>query len=249
MASAETPLKPSVLLLVRNLAIAVGCGVGGYYLVQTEETVLIIIGACLLFTAPLMLALPLFMGLPGRGPCPDCGGTIETMGSRDTNLLCRGCNAYLDAGQGKLRHSDPQRIEAQPTFSAPSPWSDITNVVYSTIAFSASDVISDAFTTRGGGTRLLEARWPAACVVCGGAPTRRDAMTREISKPGNIVDTKIMLAAKDIPYCGQHKEGVIFERVDSATPGASGCFGLKFRSLAQRNAFMRANPWKFTWHQ
>src|SRR5829696_6160805 len=102
MAQNDTPLKPSYLLLVRNVAVAIACGVGGYYLVQGDETVLVIFGGGLLLASPIMLLLPLFMGLPGRGACPQCEGKIETMGSRELNLLCRGCGSYLDAGAGKL---------------------------------------------------------------------------------------------------------------------------------------------------
>lgn len=249
MIQEERPLKGSVLLLLRNTAIAAVLGVVGYYCVTSGELLLIILGALFLFCAPILLLLPLFMGLPGRGQCPQCGGTIETMGSRDRNLMCCGCDTYLDAGGGKLKRSEPDRVEALPSFSAPSPWDDLTNIVYPTIAFSADDKIRDMLTTRNDGVRVMEAKWPQMCLVCGAAPARFDEMTRRIAKPGNIGDTEIIVAASDIPYCGQHSAGVIFERVDSATPGASGCFGLKFRSLAYRNAFMQANPWRFHWHR
>jgi len=249
MAETETKLKPSLLLLARNLAIGAMAAAGGYYMVQTSEIVVVILGAGLLLVGPVMVLMPLFMGLPARGVCPQCGGTIETMSRDDRNLLCRGCDSYLDAGQGKLRRSDPNRVEAEPSFAAPSPWSDITLVVYPTVAFSASDKIQDWLTTKKGGVRVMEARWPQQCVVCGAKPARFDEMARQIAKPGNVMDTEIVVAAKGIPYCGAHKEGVVFERIDSATPGASGCFGLKFRSLTYRNAFMSANPWRFTWHQ
>ncbi len=249
MAQQDTPLKPSVLLLVRNMALAAGCAVAGYYLVQTAETVVVVIGGIMLVAGPLMfIALP-FMGMPGRGPCPECGGTIETIGSSQQNLLCRGCNSYLDAGGGKLQRSDPNRVTAEPTFAAPTPWKDVTLVVYPTISFSVQDAIQDWMTTKKGGVRIMEARWPQACCVCGATSTRFDTASRVFAKPGNIVDTQLIGVAKDVPYCRDHKDGLIFERVISATPGASGCFGIKFRSLAYRNAFMRANPWPFTWHQ
>lgn len=247
MAQQETPLTPSWLLLLRNLAVAAGCGVGGYFLVQTSEIVLIILGGCMLIAAPVMLAMPLFMGLPGRGACPACGGTIETGTASESNLLCRGCNGYFDAGQGKLKPSDPQRVAPEPTFAAPTPWDDLTNIVFPTIAFSAADKIQDMLTTKGGGTRVMEARWPAGCSVCGRTAVRFDTAMRRIAKPGTIIDTEIVLLAKDVPYCAEHKDGVKFDRVSSATPGADGGFGVFFRSLAYRNAFLAANPWRFVW--
>lgn len=249
MAQQETPLKPSVLLLARNMAIAAACAVAGYFMVQTDETVVIILGGALLLCGPLMfIALP-FMGMPARGACPECGGKIETMGSSQQNLLCRGCNSYLDAGGGKLVRSDPNRVTEQPVFAAPSPWKDVTLVVYPTVSFSVQDAIQDWMTTKKGGVRVMDAKWPQVCCVCGKPPTRLDTVSRVFAKPGNIVDTQIIGVAEDVPYCNHHKDGIIFERIDSATPGASGCFGLKFRSLAYRNAFMKANPWPFTWHQ
>ncbi len=253
MSQAETPLKPSVLLLLRNLAGGTICGVGGYYMVQTSQIVIVILGGCMLLAAPFLLLMPLFMGLPGRGPCPQCGGTIETMAGKDWNLMCRGCGLYLDAGQGKLRPSDPNRVEAEPQFCAPGPWADITGVLFPTIAFSADDAIRDMLTTKKGGVRMMEASWPRSCVVCGSPPTRFDEMARKIILPGRGTgwgrDTGITVAAKGVPYCDAHKDGVMFDRVHSANATASPGFGLKFRSLAYRNAFMRANPWPFTWHE
>ena len=247
MAQQETPLHPSWLLLTRNLAIAAGCGIGGYFLVQTGELILIILGVALLIAAPVMLAMPLFMGMPGRGACPACGGAIETMSARDTNLLCRGCNGYLDAGEGKLKPADPQRIAAEPVFAAPTPWEDLTNVVFPTIAFSATDKIQDMLTTKSGGTRVMQARWPAGCTVCGRSAVRFDTEVCKLAKPGTVVDTEILLVAKDVPYCAEHKKGVKFNRVTTAAPGTDMGFGLFFRSHAYRNAFMSMNPWRFAW--
>lgn len=247
MAQQKTPLHSSWLLLIRNLAIAAGCGIGGYFLVQSGETILIIIGVLLLIAAPIMLLLPLFVGLPGRGPCPACGATLETIGQSQLNLLCRGCNGYFDAGEGKLRAADPQRVAENPTFAAPTPWEDLTNVVFPTIAFSASDKIQEMLTTKGGGTRVMVARWPAGCSVCGRQAVRFDTETCKLAKPGTVMDTQILLVAKDVPYCAEHKKGLKFDRVMSASPGTDMGFGLFFRSLPYRNAFMAANPWRFTW--
>jgi len=249
MAQDNTPLKPSLLLFVRNMAVAAACAVAGYFMVQTGETVVVIFGGLLLVVGPLMFVTLPFMGMPARGPCPECGGTIEAMGSTDRNLFCRGCNSYLDAAGGKLQRTDPARVETEPTFAAPTPWTDITNVVYPTIALSAQDAMQDWITTKKEGMRVMEARWPQMCCVCGAAPVRFDSVKREFAKPGNIVDTQIIAVAKDVPYCGQHKGGLIFERLDSATPGQAYGFGIKFRSLPYRNAFMKANPWPFTWRQ
>ena len=45
MSQLETPLETSWLLLARNLTLAAGLGTGGYFMVQTSETVVVIIGA------------------------------------------------------------------------------------------------------------------------------------------------------------------------------------------------------------
>ena len=247
MSQPDTPLKPSVLLLLRNMAIAAGCAAAGFFMVQTDETALVVIGAIFLVGGAIaFLSMP-FMGLPTSGTCPECGGPIQTSAPKQQNMMCRGCNSYLDAGDGKLTRSDPSRVAEQPAFSAPSPWQDVSIVVYPTVAFSLQDKIQDWLTTRKGGVRVMDARWPQVCCVCGDKPVRFDTAARAFAKPGNVMDTEIIGVAKDVPYCAKHKDGLIFERIDSATPGSASAFGLKFRSLAYRNAFMKANPWPFTW--
>ncbi len=247
MAEQETPLQTSWLLLLRNLALAAGLGAGGYFMVQTSETVVVIIGACMLLSSPALLLMPLFMGLPRRGPRPECGGVIEAQAPRATDMLCRGCTTYLDAGDGKLRRSDPARIAAMPIYAAPTPWQDLNLIVFPTISFSAQDKIQDALTTKSAGTRVMDPCWPHGCCVCSGTPVRFDTVMRKVAKPGTIIDTEIALVLKDVPYCAQHKDGISFDRVSSDTPGAEDGFGLKFRSLAYRNEFMKINPWRFTW--
>src|SRR5437870_3601958 len=121
----ETVLKPSMLLMLRNFAFAAIGVVAGYFMVQTEEIAIVILGAGFLIGWPFVLLLPLFSGMPARGPCPVCGGPIETMSGREFNLMCRGCTFYLDARDGKLRRTDFDRVEAQPHFCAPTPWEDI----------------------------------------------------------------------------------------------------------------------------
>lgn len=247
MAQTETDLTSSWLLLLRNTAIGVGLSAAGYFMVQTEETVVVILGACFLIAGPIMVLLPVFMGLPGKGPCPECGTSVETIASSASDMLCGVCNTYLDAGERKLRRSDPQRVAPEPRYAAPTPWPDISNVVFPTVAFSIQDKIQDMLTTKGGGVRVMDARWPQACCVCGAQAARFDTAARTIAKPGNIVDTEITLVAKDVPYCKTHKDGIKFDRVQGATAGTDTGFGIHFRSLAYRNAFMKANPWKFTW--
>ena len=247
MALKETPLKTSWLLLLRNLALAAGLGVGGFFMVQTDETVVVIIGACMLLTSPFLLLMPLFMGMPGRGLCPECGGAIEAQTARATNLLCRGCVSYLDAGEGKLRRAASTSTSVMPIFAAPTPWDDLNLIVFPTLGFSAQDKIQDALTTLAAGTRVMDPAWPQGCCVCNEAAVRFDTVMRKVAKPGAVFDKEITLVLKDVPYCGQHKDGISFDRVSSDTPGAEDGFGLKFRSLAYRNAFMAVNPWRFTW--
>jgi hypothetical protein len=243
----ESPLKASPLLLLRNMVFAAIAGVAGFYMVQTSTLVIVIFGGGLLVVAPVMLIYPLFAGLPGRGSCPECGGAIQTMERRAKNLFCRGCDSYLDAENGVLKRTDPSRVADTATFAAPLPWEDITLVVSPTIATSADDVIRDAVLTKRGGVRVLEAHWPSGCCVCGAPATRAETLASKFTKVDGVRDTAIEVRAEGVPHCDSHDGGAKFESLESASPDASGCFALKFRSLAYRNAFMRAHPWRFYW--
>lgn len=187
--------------------------------------------------------------LRGRLACPICDGPVDTVPvSKD--ILCYGCDTYLDKVDGKLQPITGDRLYFMPFYGVPTPWEEIRGVTFETIKFEIQDDLMDKVLTKDGGVRMLDARWPPGCCVCGKPPTRSGIHKRAIKTgmPGKLVQVRslgLRLVAKDIPYCDEHSDGIAFDRVPVGIFHIEDLFGLKFRSLAYRNAFYKLNSWKW----
>lgn len=223
----------------------------GYYGVQTEETVIVVIAAAGLIAGPMLIVVAPFMPRPGYGPCPLCGAKMYQMFGPGEGgyLVCPRCVAYAKADGDKLSLIPTHSMSATPVFAAAVPWDDITGEPGKTIAFSAQDVVMDRLNqliTRKDGVRVID-KWPPECCVCGSPATRHEDAAVEVSIKGRALDTHATVVARGVPYCGAHRDGIAFGRVDFATSlfeDATG-FGIKFRSHAYREAFRKLNPHKF----
>lgn len=183
--------------------------------------------------------------LRGRMACPVCNGPIDTV-LRSSALLCKGCDSYLEVADGALRRMPDNRLDGAPAFGAPTPWSDLRAVTYPSYAAPAAQ-LSDMALTKNKGARRLEAQWPEGCAVCGKPATRRERVARVVIIPRewgifNIGSQQLTLVA-DVPHCGEHSGGAVFERISFGVGLDDPQFGLCFRSLAYRNAFRKLNPW------
>ncbi|MFM9865810.1 MAG: hypothetical protein ACKVRO_19630 [Micropepsaceae bacterium] len=221
----------------------------GYYGVQSKETIVFILGGACLIAGPLMVFAAPFMPRPASGPCPLCGAKMYGFWQSDgAVLVCRSCAACATASNARLSLVPVTAVADTPLYPAALPWDDIVGETPKTIAFSAQDVVSDKLNeliTRNDGVRLLD-KWPAGCCVCGGAATRHEAAAVEVSIKGRALETKATLAARGVPYCGAHKDGIAFATFDFAgLPFQDPGFGIKFRSHAYREAFRKLNPHKF----
>jgi Zn finger protein HypA/HybF involved in hydrogenase expression len=244
----HTSLLPAAKMMAAGAVVtAVGIPIA-YAGFSGGEGLLIVLGVCAAISGPIMLLAPFFTKRGGYGDCPVCASKIEAFSGDQKNLLCGGCGAYLDVDGERLVSIERERMAEKPFFAAPTPWPDIRNVISSTIAFSASDFVSDAIQdaiAKNAGTRVMEARWPQACAVCGGQPVRRDQYALEIKMAGNVRDTRAKLVVPGIPYCGEHKDGIDFAAVGFDSKGHERVFAMRFRSHAYREAFRAANPWRW----
>lgn len=222
-----------------------------YYGVQTDETVIVVISVAGLITGPLLVVMAPFMPRPGYGSCPLCGAKMYQMFGPGEGgyLVCPRCVAYAKAVDDRLTLIPTNILSDTPVFAAALPWDDITSEPGKTIAFSAQDIVMDRLNeliSRNDGVRVID-KWPPKCCVCGSSPSRHEDVAIEVSLKGRAFDTHATVVARGVPYCGTHKDGIAFGRVDFATSlfeDATG-FGIKFRSHAYREAFRNLNPHKF----
>jgi hypothetical protein len=221
----------------------------GYYGVQTEEVIIVILAGAGLITGPAMVVMAPFMPRPASGPCPLCGAKMYSFWKEeDAVLVCANCAACSTAADGRLSLVPMTNIADKPLYPAALPWDDIVGANAKTIALSAQDVVMDKLNeliTRDDGVRVL-AEWPAGCCVCGAAASRHQDTAVEVSIKGRALETKAKVVAKGVPYCSAHNDGVAFARLDFAgSPFQDSGFAIMFRSHAYREAFRKLNPHKF----
>jgi hypothetical protein len=183
--------------------------------------------------------------LRGRKSCPVCDGPIDTA-TKSSALLCKGCDSYLDLVEGALQRTSENKLDSHHVFGTPTPWTDLRAITFPTI-FAPMVQLTDLALTKKAGVRVLDARWPDGCCICGKPATRRERQARVVIFPRewgifNIGSQKATLVA-DVPHCGEHAGGAVFDRVSFAILAGDPDFGLCFRSLAYRNAFRKLNPW------
>jgi hypothetical protein len=252
--AADTPFRKSWGLYFQQLLLMWVLGAafayGGFYLVQVDELVLKILGGCMLISGPFMVLGAPFFPRPGFGNCPACGHKlVNSLSTSGDPLLCPSCAAYARVNGDRLALEAINATGEKPIYAAALPWDDIAGEKKGTIAFSAQDYLTDKaqdWMTKNKGVRVLD-QWPQLCCVCGGRSARTADHAVNVLLMGSA---KGVLAAKAVPYCAQHSEGVEFGMVDYAMGILSGSaaphsFGIKFRSHAFREGFRKLNPYKF----
>jgi hypothetical protein len=88
----------------------------GYYGVQTEETVIVVIAAAGVIAGPMLIVVAPFMPRPGYGPCPLCGAKMyQMLGPGEGGyLVCPRCIAYAKADGDKLSLIPTHSVSATP---------------------------------------------------------------------------------------------------------------------------------------
>jgi hypothetical protein len=194
-----------------------------------------------------------FMGLVRRGPCPVCGATVAVNLGFTTLMLCPNCGDYLEVIEKKLCQMDPTLVETRPLFAAPTPWTDMYAPRFETISLPQWDDLlvdgTESILTKQEGVRVLDAKWPAICCVCGEQPIREETIAQKFvfTPPGfiRVRSKEATIIAKGIPHCAEHEHGAVFERAMFSTPGQETVVGLFFRSYAYQIQFRKLNPWRW----
>jgi hypothetical protein len=189
-----------------------------------------------------------------RRECPVCRGLVNTR-LKSLGLLCKSCDTYLDLVDDKLVPMDEKTLKSSHEFAAALPWKDVGGGVTFPGGIAHPMVqLTDMLTTkRDSKSRILDAKWPDYCCVCGGPTARRQRLARAIIIPRewgmlNLGSKQITLVADGVPHCAEHATGIVFDRVtfDSHNTGGDMSFAIKFRWLGYRNAFRKANPWPWS---
>ncbi len=182
----------------------------------------------------------------GRMVCPECQNKLDTAAS--TYLLCCKCRNYFERVGGSLQRVEDGRIAREPVFGVTTPWKEVHSVTYPAIALPMV-ALTDAMLTGRKGMRMVQATWPDSCALCDGAATRKERIAKVVFYPRewgilNLGTNKVTVVA-DVPHCGTHAGGVSLERFEYADSSKFTLFGLVFRWLGYRNAFLRLNRWEW----
>lgn len=257
----DSAFTPSIWPTVKYIAVGIGMAVVGVAILWNGAgdagALLTIIAIALVLVGALVTIASLMRKRGGYGPCPVCQTPLEAISGDAKNLLCAGCGAYVDVAGDRLVVADPNqtRKEARFGFAAPTPWPQISSATGETISFatSAQDYVTDKvqeLMVKQRGTRVLEAKWPAGCCVCGKPATRSEPFAKKVkyadaTKVVKAFDETATLLVPAVPYCDEHRDGIDFDNVlfDSVGSGGAMSYGIKFRSLAYREAFRKLNPW------
>ncbi len=219
----------------------------GYEMVRSDGWAKIF-GILLLLGIAAYFATLLFRGLPRQGPCPRCKWLLVTWERSDHDMLCPMCCSYFDADDGRLypiRERD--RIRNIPTFAVPTPWKDLRSVSSPTISVPTSihEALMESAMKARGGDRSWEPTWPAGCCVCGHPEMRSATHVITVVKQLTVRMEEIRIFLKNIPYCGDHDEGVKLGNATFSDESRNMRFALLFKSFAYRNAFFDLNPGEF----
>ena len=117
------------------------------------------------------------------------------------------------------------------------------------ISFDMESAVTDMVLTKKEGARIIDAKWPPGCCVCGKPAAREETTAAQFTftPPGliRVRDKEATVIAKGVPYCVEHKDGARFERAMFSTPEQETIVGLFFRSYAFQIQFRKLNPWKW----
>ena len=189
-----------------------------------------------------------FLGFVKKAACPSCGTPLaKSLGASLT--LCSKCGDYCRFGEKTLRPVDSADVEAAPTFAAPLPWPDMRAPTFGSLTHPAA-TLADMILAKKEGVRLVEAKWPAGCCVCGKPATREETISRQagFSPPNGGMprgQKEATVVARGVPHCADHRDGARFERVISFGDADEMILGLFFRSYAYQVQFRKLNPWKW----
>jgi hypothetical protein len=241
-------LRPSWAAGVQRLIGGLVLGWLAYYMLGAEEWVIKFFG-CLFLIASLVgvFVLP-FLGLPRRGPCPECKWPLQTVGRGQQDVLCPMCCSYFDAESDRIfLIQDPERIRDEPTYAVPAPWEDLGIVTSPAISLASSfqEAATESALTTSGKRRIWEPKWPPGCCVCRGSAERRIQFIASIVKHHTVIKEEIKIVLVGVPYCGEHDDGVDMKTVMFPDQAQNMRFGLLFRSLRYRNEFRDLNPGVF----
>jgi len=189
-----------------------------------------------------------FLGFVKTGACPVCAAPLKRqLGSDD--VLCASCGDYVVFGDKTLKRRDAASVFPAPYFAAPTPWEDLECPTFAALEHPLVELTRLA-TTKKEGTRLLEARWPAGCCVCGKPATRTETIAQRLGfappnglKPRPQKETTVV--AEGVPHCAEHKDGARFERARTFGDGRLPVLGIFFRSYAFQIEFRKLNGWKW----
>ena len=239
----ETRLEFSRSVALKSLSIGVGiAAVGVAIAVLGDSTGAMVGGGVVVLLGLGALIGTMSGGLGGVGSCPRCSAEIIATSKNESYKLCPGCREYLTINDGLVSQMDPSSIASAPVFAAPTPWVDLKAVTYTP---------AGSFVT-GGEVRLLHAKWPNVCCVCGEPASRVEAGSYDVYKwNGELVrvnQRRITLQFEGVPYCDVHSKGFTLEKISFPSKGndisdVKEDLALLFRSYAYRNKFLELNPW------
>jgi hypothetical protein len=191
---------------------------------------------------------PSFLGFVKKGPCPTCG-TLMTKKLGTPEVLCSRCGDLLIFKEKTLRQADPATIALGHAFPAPTPWPDMEAPTFGALAHPLA-AIDDLIRTKPAGVRVMDAKWPSGCCVCGKPATRAETISGRVTfappnggKPRARLEAAVV--AGGVPHCAEHADGARLAAAVNFGDLDASLLGLFFRSHAYQIEFRRLNPWKW----
>ena len=189
-----------------------------------------------------------FLGFVKRAECPACG-TLLTKNLGESWVLCSKCGDYSSFEAKTLRRVDRSLVRDVALFAAPTPWPEMQAPLFSEVRHPVA-ALTDMFLTKSEGVRLLDAKWPEGCCVCGKPSTREETISQQLgfSAPSGGASRQkkeATVVARGIPHCAEHEGGARFERLISFGDEDLMILGLFFRSYPYQIRFRKLNPWKW----
>jgi hypothetical protein len=187
----------------------------------------------------------LFSKVTGIKPCPDCGSSVGTFAR--SGILCKKCLSYLERAGESLRRVPDEHVAEEPIFGVIAPWIELRSVT--AIGRVRGTPTDEELATRKG-IRLIRATWPDSCALCSRPPKRSQRVACAVEYPREWgilnIGSRSSVVVADVPHCETHAGGATLGRFELADSGALPLFGLRFRWLGYRNAFLRLNRWEWS---
>ncbi len=171
--------------------------------------------------------------------CPNCGNTISEIPDSEIYFECQKCESFLwnMKEEKRIEVMDPDFIASEPIFKWVLPWNGF-----------ALPGVTEAYGVIGGfmlntnDSKLLEAKWPESCCICGSAADHQENISKKFrvtpgSKSGLIrspITKDVSVFVNGIPHCQHHSGGAALK---IANPGGV----LAFCSLRYYQMFRKLN--------